>query len=104
MLYLFKSVNFRLSNYRQLLIDQREIGLRCQELSSFRKVLIAGLQVQPSPKDTIGVSKLMGLLELLIENSEWIIQLIAGRDMDLLELSAYGNVRRGQDSGGCRIQ
>lgn len=24
--------------------------------------------------------------------------------MDLLELSAYGNVRRGQDSGGCRIQ
>ncbi|KAE8124020.1 hypothetical protein FH972_018932 [Carpinus fangiana] len=29
---------------------------------------------------------------------------VAGRDMDLLELSAYGNVRRGQDSGGCRIQ
>jgi len=26
------------------------------------------------------------------------------RDMDLLELSAYGNVRRGPDSGGCRIQ
>lgn len=46
----------------------------------------------------------MDLLELLIENSEWVIQLIAGRDMDLLELSAYGNVRRGQDSGGCRIQ
>lgn len=29
---------------------------------------------------------------------------VSGRDMDLLELSAYGNVRRGQDSGGCRIQ
>lgn len=28
----------------------------------------------------------------------------AGRDMDLLELSAYGNVRRGQDSDGCKIQ
>ncbi|KAL7223021.1 hypothetical protein ACSBR1_024663 [Camellia fascicularis] len=26
------------------------------------------------------------------------------RDMDLLELSAYGNVRRGQDSKGCKIQ
>lgn len=24
--------------------------------------------------------------------------------MDLIELSAYGNVRRGQDTGGCRIQ
>jgi hypothetical protein len=30
--------------------------------------------------------------------------MIAGRNMDLFELSAYGNVRRGQDSGGCRIQ
>ncbi|XP_023529236.1 uncharacterized protein LOC111792136 [Cucurbita pepo subsp. pepo] len=29
---------------------------------------------------------------------------VSGRDMDLLELSAYGNVHRGQDSGGCRIQ
>ncbi|XP_074316964.1 uncharacterized protein LOC141653183 isoform X2 [Silene latifolia] len=29
---------------------------------------------------------------------------VSGRDMDLLELSAYGNVRRGEDSGGCRIQ
>ncbi|RZC60865.1 hypothetical protein C5167_022622 [Papaver somniferum] len=29
---------------------------------------------------------------------------VAGREMDLLELSAYGNVRRGQDPGGCRIQ
>ncbi|KAM1322787.1 hypothetical protein PS2_015298 [Malus domestica] len=29
---------------------------------------------------------------------------VSGSDMDLLELSAYGNVRRGQDSGGCRIQ
>ncbi|KAH7852286.1 hypothetical protein Vadar_022758 [Vaccinium darrowii] len=29
---------------------------------------------------------------------------VSGRDMDLLELSAYGNVRRGQDSGGCLIQ
>ncbi|XP_031263961.1 uncharacterized protein LOC116122194 [Pistacia vera] len=29
---------------------------------------------------------------------------VAGRDMDLIELSAYGNVRRGQDTGGCRIQ
>ncbi|KAJ9677432.1 hypothetical protein PVL29_022427 [Vitis rotundifolia] len=29
---------------------------------------------------------------------------VSGRDMDLLELSAYGNVRRGQDSGGCTIQ
>ncbi|KAI3927359.1 hypothetical protein MKX01_027590 [Papaver californicum] len=27
-----------------------------------------------------------------------------GHEMDLLELSAYGNVRRGQDPGGCRIQ
>ncbi|KAF9626751.1 hypothetical protein IFM89_038969, partial [Coptis chinensis] len=25
---------------------------------------------------------------------------VSGRDMDLLELSAYGNVRRGQDSRG----
>ncbi|KAJ9567268.1 hypothetical protein OSB04_003234 [Centaurea solstitialis] len=29
---------------------------------------------------------------------------VSGRDMDLLELSAYGNVRRGQDSGGCIMQ
>ncbi|KAJ0987430.1 hypothetical protein J5N97_005786 [Dioscorea zingiberensis] len=29
---------------------------------------------------------------------------VSGRDMDLLELSAYGNVRRGQDTGGCTIQ
>ncbi|KAM7471417.1 hypothetical protein LguiA_009600 [Lonicera macranthoides] len=29
---------------------------------------------------------------------------VSGRNMDLLELSAYGNVRRGQDSGGCNIQ
>lgn len=30
---------------------------------------------------------------------------VSGRDMDLLELSAYGNVRQPpQDSGGCRIQ
>ncbi|KAL3513166.1 hypothetical protein ACH5RR_025883 [Cinchona calisaya] len=29
---------------------------------------------------------------------------VSGRDMDLLEVSAYGNVRRGQDSGGCNIQ
>uniref|UniRef100_A0A803L987 HNH endonuclease n=1 Tax=Chenopodium quinoa TaxID=63459 RepID=A0A803L987_CHEQI len=29
---------------------------------------------------------------------------VSGRDMDLLELSAFGNVRRGEDSGGCRIQ
>ncbi|KDP31263.1 hypothetical protein JCGZ_11639 [Jatropha curcas] len=29
---------------------------------------------------------------------------VSGRDMDLIELSAYGNVRRIQDSQGCRIQ
>ncbi|XP_057951659.1 uncharacterized protein LOC131146236 isoform X3 [Malania oleifera] len=29
---------------------------------------------------------------------------VSGRDMDLLEISAYGNVRHGQDSGGCNIQ
>ncbi|KAM0952970.1 putative HNH nuclease [Dioscorea sansibarensis] len=29
---------------------------------------------------------------------------VSGRDMDLLELSAFGNVRRVQDSGGCNIQ
>ncbi|KAL6281334.1 hypothetical protein ACE6H2_018215 [Prunus campanulata] len=29
---------------------------------------------------------------------------VAGRDMDLIELSAYGNVRHAPDSGGCRIQ
>ncbi|XP_021891827.1 uncharacterized protein LOC110810074 [Carica papaya] len=29
---------------------------------------------------------------------------VSGRDMDLLEVSAYGNVRRAPDSGGCRIQ
>ncbi|GAV70144.1 HNH domain-containing protein [Cephalotus follicularis] len=29
---------------------------------------------------------------------------LSDRDLDLLELSAYGNVRRAQDSGGCRIQ
>ncbi|XP_066399521.1 uncharacterized protein [Miscanthus floridulus] len=29
---------------------------------------------------------------------------VSGRDMDLVELSAYGNVRRGPDSGGCKIQ
>ncbi|XP_057516160.1 uncharacterized protein LOC130797560 [Amaranthus tricolor] len=29
---------------------------------------------------------------------------VSDRDMDLLELSAYGNTRRGEDSGGCRIQ
>ncbi|KAI9117285.1 hypothetical protein K1719_011451 [Acacia pycnantha] len=29
---------------------------------------------------------------------------VSGRDMDLLELSAYGNVHREPDSGGCRIQ
>jgi hypothetical protein len=30
--------------------------------------------------------------------------IVVGRDMDLLELSAYGNVRHGPDSGGCNIQ
>lgn len=31
---------------------------------------------------------------------------VSGRDMDLIELSAFGNVRRGEDSisGGCKIQ
>ncbi|KAI6675667.1 hypothetical protein NL676_003573 [Syzygium grande] len=29
---------------------------------------------------------------------------VSDRDLDLLELSAYGNVRRDQDSGGCRVQ
>ncbi|XP_050225759.1 uncharacterized protein LOC126675195 [Mercurialis annua] len=29
---------------------------------------------------------------------------VSGRDMDLIELSAYGNVRHAQNSGGCRIQ
>ncbi|XWS51146.1 hypothetical protein CRYUN_Cryun12cG0151800 [Craigia yunnanensis] len=29
---------------------------------------------------------------------------VSGRDMDLIELSAYGNVRHPEDSGGCRIQ
>ncbi|XP_065877476.1 uncharacterized protein [Euphorbia lathyris] len=29
---------------------------------------------------------------------------VSGRDMDLIELTAYGNVRHVQDSGGCRIQ
>ncbi|KAF4403155.1 hypothetical protein G4B88_027926 [Cannabis sativa] len=29
---------------------------------------------------------------------------VSGRDMDLLELSAYGNVRHSKESGGCRIQ
>ncbi|GLU12387.1 hypothetical protein SLE2022_290720 [Rubroshorea leprosula] len=29
---------------------------------------------------------------------------VSGRDMDLIELSAYGNVRHTEDSGGCRIQ
>ncbi|KAI3777554.1 hypothetical protein L1987_47354 [Smallanthus sonchifolius] len=29
---------------------------------------------------------------------------VSGRDMDLLELAAYGNVRRGQDPGGCSMQ
>ncbi|KAL2935196.1 DNA-binding protein HU [Bienertia sinuspersici] len=31
---------------------------------------------------------------------------VSGRDMDLIELSSYGNVRRGEDSGGggCKIQ
>ncbi|KNA15357.1 hypothetical protein SOVF_099070 [Spinacia oleracea] len=28
---------------------------------------------------------------------------VSGRDMDLFELSAFGNVRRGEDSGGCKI-
>lgn len=29
---------------------------------------------------------------------------VSGRDMDLVEISAYGNVRRGQDSSACSIQ
>lgn len=29
---------------------------------------------------------------------------VSGRDMDLIELSAYGNVRHAPNSGGCRIQ
>ncbi|EHA8591636.1 hypothetical protein COCNU_scaffold104982G000010 [Cocos nucifera] len=29
---------------------------------------------------------------------------VSGRDMDLIELSAYGNARRASDSGGCNIQ
>ncbi|CAL0330620.1 unnamed protein product [Lupinus luteus] len=29
---------------------------------------------------------------------------VSDRDMDLLEISAYGTVQRGPDSGGCRIQ
>lgn len=31
--------------YRQLLIDQKEIGLDCPKLISCRKVLIAGFQI-----------------------------------------------------------
>ncbi|KAG9154756.1 hypothetical protein Leryth_014242 [Lithospermum erythrorhizon] len=38
----------------------------------------------------------------LIEKSSYCR--VSGRDMDMLELSAFGNVRRGQDSGGCNIQ
>jgi hypothetical protein len=29
---------------------------------------------------------------------------VAGRDMDLIELTAYGNVQRAPTSSGCRIQ
>ncbi|EOA24707.1 hypothetical protein CARUB_v10017985mg [Capsella rubella] len=29
---------------------------------------------------------------------------VAGRDMDLIELTAYGNVQRAPESSGCRIQ
>uniref|UniRef100_A0A1J3EF01 HNH nuclease domain-containing protein n=1 Tax=Noccaea caerulescens TaxID=107243 RepID=A0A1J3EF01_NOCCA len=29
---------------------------------------------------------------------------VAGRDMDLIELTAYGNVQRATESSGCRIQ
>ncbi|KFK34046.1 hypothetical protein AALP_AA5G095100 [Arabis alpina] len=29
---------------------------------------------------------------------------VAGRYMDLIELTAYGNVQRAPESGGCRIQ
>nr|CAB3496947.1 unnamed protein product [Digitaria exilis] len=51
-------------------------------------------------------SKRITDLVKLIGWEEYIGELpgFAGRDMDLVELSAYGNVRRGPDSGGCKIQ
>ncbi|KAM3290005.1 putative protein isoform X1 [Capsicum chacoense] len=42
--------------------------------------------------------------ELIQKSSYCRVSVHPGRDMDLLELSAYGNVRHCQDSGGCKIQ
>ncbi|CAL5374632.1 unnamed protein product [Camellia sinensis] len=100
----WKTVKF----YRQQLIDQREIELRYQKPMLFRKVHTAGFQafaglVIPSMVDE---NDLVALLigESIIMASGLFLNSSAGRDMDLLELSAYGNVRRGQDSKGCKIQ
>ncbi|KAF5957648.1 hypothetical protein HYC85_004873 [Camellia sinensis] len=100
----WKTVKF----YRQQLIDQREIELRYQKPMLFRKVHTAGFQafaglVIPSMVDENDLGALL-IGESIIMASGLFLNSSAGRDMDLLELSAYGNVRRGQDSKGCKIQ
>ncbi|CAL5372381.1 unnamed protein product [Camellia sinensis] len=92
----------------QQLIDQREIELRYQKPMLFRKVHTAGFQafaglVIPSMVDENDLGALL-IGESIIMASGLFLNSSAGRDMDLLELSAYGNVRRGQDSKGCKIQ
>uniref|UniRef100_A0A5B7AWI0 Uncharacterized protein n=1 Tax=Davidia involucrata TaxID=16924 RepID=A0A5B7AWI0_DAVIN len=93
--------------YRQQLIDQRVIVLRYRKLILFRKALIAGFRVFTGL--IYRSFQRMVLPELLIwrchcNSFQLLSEPSAGRDMDLLELPAYGNVRCAQDSGGCRIQ
>lgn len=89
---------------RQQLIDRKGIVLRFLSLISFRKVPIAVFQVFTIPTTCLRPWKKLIHQELLIGANNCLINEFADRDMDLLELSAYGNVRRGQDSGGCAIQ
>lgn len=48
--------------------------------------------------------KSLALKFVVIYDNINLLKLYPGRDMDLLELSAYSDVRRGEDSGGCKIQ
>uniref|UniRef100_M1CM25 Uncharacterized protein n=1 Tax=Solanum tuberosum TaxID=4113 RepID=M1CM25_SOLTU len=89
------------SSCRRQLIDRRGIELIYQKLNSFKEVRIVGFQVRRIQSCVQVFGSLV--YEIICDNIN-VLKLYPGRDMDLLELSAYGNVRHGQDSGGCKIQ
>ncbi|XP_028555006.1 uncharacterized protein LOC114580718 [Dendrobium catenatum] len=93
-------------------LDISSIGLK---LWISERMLLAGVKMQRGGKSTLEncqvlqatVNRFKGnKTEIsksdLIQKSAYCR--VSGRDLDLVELSAYGNVRRAQDSGGCNIQ